>query len=561
MASEIIVNVNARDIRLALMENGQLQEIYFEKHDQQRLAGNIYKGKVTNVLPGMQAAFIDIGLEKNGYLYVTNAVAFSDVYQKQQPSKRKRRKINEILHQNQDVIVQITKEPLGTKGARVTSRISLPGRYLVYTPLDTRIGVSHRVNSERDRKRLKSLANSLSSKEGLIVRTAALSVSQAELQRDFEFLKRLWNNIKQKAKTVKAPALLHEDADLIFRSIRDVFESDVTRFMVDDRKVYERVLSIASDLAPQIVDKVFHYTQKRNIFDTYGVEGEINKALKRKVWLKCGGNLIIDRTEALTVIDVNTGKFVGKSNLADTILKTNLEAAAEIARQLRLRDIGGIIIADFIDMNTDLNRTKVIDALKEAMISDRSQPDVLGITSLGLIEMTRKKMNYGLSELLQKECPYCEGTGTMMSEDAMGSFLENELKKFFLTYESEAVLIEVNPLVAAVLIGAGGSNLNRIEKECQGQIFIRGAEHRQIKDWSIISSGTAKSVELQALPVSVGDRFTVVIENHHQSNAKIGIARINGYVIQVQQGGDYVGKRARIEIEKTTKTYGIAKIV
>ncbi len=561
MSSEIIVNVNIREIRLALMENGSLREIYLEKPDQHRIAGNIYKGKVVNVLPGMQAAFIDIGLEKNAYLYVSNALPIETVLNGRR-KKRKRKKINEILHPNQSVIVQITKEPIGSKGARITSRISLPGRYMVLTPLDNHIGISHRIAKESERKRLRKLANEVCQNgEGLIVRTAASGISNKELKRDYRFLKLLWENIKDKSRKSKAPALLHHDADLIFRAVRDIFESDVKKFIIDDRKVYQRVLSIASDLAPDCIDRVFLYTQNRDIFDTFGVEAEINKALKRKVWLKCGGYLIIDKTEAMTVIDVNTGKFVGKKNLSDTILKTNLEAASEIARQLRLRDIGGIIIIDFIDMETEVNQMKVLQALDDAIIDDRAQPTVLGITGLGLVEMTRKKVSFGLSEIMQKNCPYCEGSGRVISEEAMCSYLENEIKKYFSTYSTEAILIEVNPLVAAVLIGAGGSNLNRLEKECNGTIFVRGAEHRHVSDWMIISAGTSESVQMQALPVSEGDRLSVFIEERHQNNPSIGIARVNGYVLQVPDGGPHVGKRIRLEVKKTFRTYGITQIV
>ncbi|QOR36330.1 Rne/Rng family ribonuclease [Clostridium sp. 'deep sea'] len=562
MGNEIVVNVNAREIRLALMENGNLQEIYVEKPEQQRIAGNIYKGKVINVLPGMQAAFIDIGLEKNAYLYVSNALPIETVLTGNGKRKKKRKRINEILHPNQSVIVQITKEPIGTKGARITSKISLPGRYMVLTPMDSHIGISHRVDGEKERKRLRKLANEVCQNgEGLIVRTAANGVSNRELKRDYRFLKLLWESIKEKSRKLKAPALLHHDADLIFRSVRDFFGIDIDQFIIDDSKVYKRVLSIASDLAPDCIDRVFHYTQKRDIFDTFGVETEINKALKRKVWLKCGGYLIIDRTEAMTVIDVNTGKFVGKKNLADTILKTNLEAATEIARQLRLRDIGGIIIIDFIDMETEVNQMKVLTALDEAIIDDRAQPTVLGITSLGLVEMTRKKVSSGLSEIMQKNCPYCEGSGRVISEEAMCSYLENEIKKYFSSYSTEAILIEVNPLVAAVLIGSGGSNLNRLEKECRGTIFIRGAENRHVSDWTIISAGTSENVQMQALPVSEGDRLSVFIEEQHQNNPSMGIARVNGYVLQVPEGGNFVGKRVRLEVVKTNRTYGISQIV
>jgi ribonuclease G len=561
LPGEIIVNVTPRETRLALMEEGALQEIYYEKPDQHRIAGNIYKGKVTNVLPGMQAAFVDIGLEKNAYLYVSNALTMNTVINGMKKN-RKRKKINQLLHVNQDVIVQITKEPIGSKGARVNSKISLPGRYLVLTPLEKKIGVSQRIEDTKEKHRLRKIGDLISKKnEGLIIRTAAKGVSEHDLRQDYSFLINLWKKIKIKAVKSKAPVLLHEDADLVFRAVRDLFDGDVDRFIVDDKDVYQRLVSIVKDLAPEAKNKIELYKQKRNIFDVFGVEAEINKALKRKVWLKCGGHIIIDRTEAMTVIDVNTGKFVGKNDLSDTVLKTNLEAADEIARQLRLRDIGGIIIVDFIDMTTKKNQTKVVEALEKAFLVDRAKPTVLGITSLGLMEITRKKVSSGLSDIMQKECPYCEGTGRVVSEEAIGTYLENEIQKYFSTYDTEAILIEVNPLVAAVLIGSGGSNLQRLEREVGGTIYIRGAENRHINDWKIVSSGTSESVQAQALPVNVGDMLTVLIEEKHQSNSDVGIARVNGYVLQVPGAGNRVGKRVRIEVMKTHRTYAMTKIV
>jgi ribonuclease G len=263
----------------------------------------------------------------------------------------------------------------------------------------------------------------------------------------------------------------------------------------------------------------------------------------------------------MTVIDVNTGKYVGKNDLSDTVLKTNLEAAEEVARQLRLRDIGGIIIVDFIDMTTTKNQKKVIEALEEAFLKDRAKPTVLDITRLGLVEITRKKVSSGLSDIMQKECPYCEGTGRVVSEEAIGTYLENEIKNYFRTYNPEAILIEVNPLVAAVLIGSGGSNLQRLEREVRGTIYVRGAENKHVSEWKIVSSGTSEKVQAKALPVNKGDILTILVEEKHQSNQSIGIARVNGYVLQIPGGGDKVGERVRIEVEETHRTYAITKII
>lgn len=564
MAGEIVINVNPRETRLAVMVNKELQEIYFENSDHHRIAGNIYKGRVTNVLPGMQAAFVDIGLEKQAYLYVSNAVPMEAVIQgvSQRKTRGKKKKIGQLLKVNQEVIVQMTKEPLGSKGARVNSIISLPGRYLVLTPLEKDIGISQRIRSAKERNRLRKLAEKIvDNNNGLIIRTAAEGISEEKMRQDYIFLTKLWDNIKEKAINTKAPVLLHEDADLIFRAVRDLFEGEIKSFHVDDRDTYKRLSSIVRDLVPEAKNSVHLFKRNVSIFEHFGVEDEIRKALKRKVWLKSGGHIIIDRTEAMTVIDVNTGKFVGRDDLSETILKTNLEAAEEVARQLRLRDIGGIIIIDFIDMTNPISQARVTETLEEAFLMDRSKPTVLGLTHLGMMEVTRKKVSSGLSDYMVKDCPYCDGSGRVVSEEAVGTFLENEIKKTFRIYSPEALLLEVNPIVAAVLIGAGGSNLQRLEREVGGAIFIRGADHLHVEDWKILHTGSVAEVEGFALPVNVDDVLTIMVEEPHQANSDTGIARVNGYVLQIPGGGKKVGERVRVKIVQTYRTYADTVIV
>lgn len=563
LTGEIVVNINPHETRLALSENGVIKEIYIEKPEQYRIAGNVYKGRVANVLPGMQAAFIDIGLEKNAFLYVDNVVPLKALLDNSiKKTSKKNKAIKDMLHIGQEVIVQITKEPMGTKGARVTSRITLPGRYMVLMPLESKVGISHRIENETERNRLKNIGKAIRPHNmGIIIRTVAADVSEEELIRDRDFLLKLWKQILAKAKTQHAPALLHHEVDLIYRTIRDMFNENIQRLVIDDYQEYQKVLDILKYTAPDFRERVYLYTQPRPIFEAFDVENEIKKALKRKIWLKCGGYLIIDKTEALTSIDVNTGKFVGSKNLDDTILKTNIEAAREIARQVRLRDLGGIIIIDFIDMHLPQHQEKVIETLKEATIADRTKVVILGLTRLGLVEMTRKKVSHGLSESLQKVCPQCEGSGRVISEEAMSSFIEIEIKKYFNVYNCEAILVEVNPQVAAVLIGAGGSNLKRLEKETGRTIFIRGSEFRSISDWIIVSSGSVENVQNQALPIKQGDLLTVVIEERHQTNPNDGIARIDGYVLHIVGGGSYVGKRVRLEVIRAYRTYGKTKII
>lgn len=563
MLKEIIVNCQQHQTRVAVLEGGLLREIYIEKPDQMRIAGNVYKGKVVNVLPGMQAAFVNIGLNKNAFLPVNEALPGGVLLEEDIDYRKSRNtSIKDLLRPGQEVMVQVTKEPMGSKGARVTCHITLPGRFLVLMPTVNYIGVSQRITDSEERQRLRELAYKCRPEGmGIIVRTAAEGAGEEELLQDAQFLLQLWRKIQQRARNTRAPALLHHDIDLIYRIVRDLFGDDVDKFIIDDRTEYHKILDILNYTAPHLQDRVFLYAQRQPIFDTFRIESEIRKATKRKVWLRCGGYLVIDRTEALTSIDVNTGKFVGSKNLEDTVLKTNLEAAQEIARQLRLRDIGGIIIIDFIDMKSEEHRRKVLTTLEEHLAKDRTKATVLGLTRLGLVEMTRKKVSQGLSESLQKECPYCEGTGRVISEEAMGSFVEQEIKKYLRHYGSEALLVEVNPAVAAVLIGSGGANLRRIEAETGRTVFVRGSESRHLEDWAIISVGSVEEVRKKALPVDVGDILPIMIEEKHASNPQDGIARIEGYILDVVGAGNLVGQRVKVEVTRAFRTYGKARVV
>ncbi len=564
MHKEVLVNVDSSETRVAVLEDEVLVEFYLERPVNQRLAGNIYKGKVENVLPGMQAAFVNIGLEKNAFLYVADAVSGRASGEDMEiPEDVKRVSIKDVLKQGQSLIVQITKEPMGTKGARVTTHVTMPGRYLVLMPTVDYIGVSRRIEQDKERDRLKSLAGKLKPKKsGVIVRTVAEGRSEEEIRYDIDFLNKLWTKVRNKAKHAAAPSLIHKDLGLIERVIRDILSPEVDKLIIDSKHEYEKVLDYLDIISPDLKSKVHLFNLREGtLFDVYGMEEEIEKSLKQKVWLKSGGYIVIDHTEALTVIDVNTGKFVGSESLADTVLKTNLEAAAEIARQIRLRNTGGIIVIDFIDMETSDHQERVLKALEEAVKKDRTKANILGITQLGLVEMTRKKTSQGLEDVLQKPCPYCEGKGLVLSEDTMSRKVEREIKKILKHSVIEAILVEVHPSVAALIIGAGGNHLRELERLTGKHIYVRGSTEAKIEEIKICVAGTKEEVESKALPVKAGQVLELKVEEPHVSNPGNGIARLEGYVIDIEGAGDLAGEKVRAEITKVFRTYAKGKII
>jgi len=567
---EILVNVELGETRVAVLEDGQLVEIYYERPSGQRTVGSIYKGKVENVLPGMQAAFVDIGLEKNAFLYVTDALPAKNVDEEgddevkvHHRDRNGKLSIEDILKPGQEIMVQIVKEAIGTKGARVTTHCTLPGRFLVLMPTVDYVGVSRRIDSDRERDRLRRIAEKIRPpKVGLIVRTVAEGKSEKELSQDAKFLMRLWEKIQNRYRSNPAPHLLHKDMGLIHRIIRDTFTEEVDRFVIDSRQEYDRVLELVSDLAPSLKKRVeLFYSSERTIFDLYNLEPEIEKSIRRRVWLKSGGYLVIDHTEALTSIDVNTGKYVGSTDLADTVFRTNLEAAREIARQLRLRDIGGIIIADFIDMDSESHRRKVLQTLEEHLKRDRTKTYVLGITQLGLVEITRKKAKQSLADALQKPCPYCDGRGRVLSEESVSAKLRREIKAMMRRSDEEAILVEVHPGVAALLIGAGGINLRALENETGKAIYIRGSDNCHIESMVVRAVGSREGVEAKALPVKQGQVLEVKVEEPHVSNVWDGIARIEGYVLDIEGGAKMVGEKVKVEVTKVHRTYAKARVI
>jgi ribonuclease G len=553
---ELLVSFSPRFSRLAVIEDGQLVEFFIDHEDEEHAAGNIYKGRVENVLPGMRAAFVNIGLEKNAFLYVDDAVAES------KPDRAHPRAIQDVLKVGQDIVVQVVKEPIGTKGARVTTHLSLPGRYLVLTPYSDTIGISRRITDEKERDRLRQIAEKMRPRGmGLIVRTVAEGQPARTLQRDLSYLRRLLMRINRRAKTAKGPAVLHHEVNLVARTIRDHMDESVDRLVVDDPAAFEKAGEIASALSPKLKDRIELWDQAVPLLRARGVEQELDRALKHKVWLKCGGYLVIDETEALTVIDVNTGKNVGTTDLADTVMVTNREAAVEIARQLRLRDISGIVVVDFIDMETEADQTELVRVFQQALKSDRSRVAVLGLTRLGLLEVTRKKVRESLLSQMTRVCPTCDGRARILSEEVIAARLREQIADRLRESDAEAILAEAAPPVAAHLIGPGGQNLKDLERTTGRAVYIRGAVDCAPEELRVKRLGTRQDVEREALPVRDGERLKILVEERHANNPKDGIARIEGYVIDIEGAGALVGERVTVEVQRSLRTFATARLV
>jgi ribonuclease G len=528
---EIAINASALEVRVALLEDNQLAEFYLERNRQVGLAGNIYKGKVTRVLPGMQAAFVDIGLEKAGFLHVSdfydgvsalNTVAevigeedvepepigddeFADAEtnpadeagangngdesgparssrgrrrgrgRRSQAPQRSRLPIEQQLRRGQDIMVQIAKEPMGTKGARLTSSISLPGRHLVYTPASNHIGVSRRIASAEERARLRADVGELRPPQGgFIVRTACEGVSRREIQRDVGFLTKLWSSILRKNETMPPASILYSDLDVALRIVRDLFSSEVDRLWCDDPTTYSRIVQFVQNYMPRLRARVTLHDGATPLFDRFDIEPQIERALDRKVWLKSGGYLVFDQAEALTAIDVNTGRFVGKRSQDDTIFKTNLEAVEEVVNQLRLRNIGGIIIVDFIDMDREGDRKKVSDALAIALKRDKARTSALKISELGLVQMTRKRTRESLEKLLTDTCPRCDGRRVVKSVPTLAAEVLRGIQREAVSKSAgDMLIVKLNPEVARYLYDHGAKDLETLEQRLSTKIVLR----------------------------------------------------------------------------------------
>ncbi|MEG0257425.1 MAG: Rne/Rng family ribonuclease [Christensenella sp.] len=484
MVKKIIADANTHEARVALTEGKELVEIQVETRGKERLVGNIYKGRVANILPGMQAAFVDVGLEKNAFLYAGDILCDESDFLFEEgaedvPIKKKLDipNIKELLKPNQEIMVQVLKQPGGTKGARVTTHITLPNRLLVLMPTVDHVGVSRRIDDEQKREDLKELMTRLKPQGmGVIVRTLAEQATEEELEAELKFLVRLWEKVQEKADFVSAPRLVHAEETLLFRTVRDMFTPDVEEFVINDKDYYEKVLAVVNIVSPGMEKRLKLFDEGGNIFDYYEIEDKIGKALGRKVWMKNGCYLVIDETEALTVVDVNTGKYIGEDNLQDTILNANIEAATEIAKQLRLRDISGIIVIDFIDMDADENKHMVVDALKEALKNDRTKSNVLGMTELGLVEMTRKKTRRKLSALTQTTCPCCNGSGRVYNMENMAMRVRREIIRTVEPQECGMFIVDVANNLADFIVSRNNQNQAILPHFENAHFFIRSTK-------------------------------------------------------------------------------------
>ena len=496
MYRKLVVNVAEHETRVALLEDGTISELFVNRKDDSDISGNMYKGRVQRVLPGMQAAFVDIGLDQAAFIHVDDIVGsrFSGLEKifiengadessdneqefsqhiRKRPVEKSQRNIEELIAEGQDILVHVAKSPMGTKGARVTTHASLPGRFLVLMPFSDHIGVSRKIEDEVERQRLKKMVQDLRKDDcGYIVRTAGEGIRSSKIIYEMNFLKSLWENIQKKNETAPTPYLLHKELDVSLRAVRDLLTHEADKLVIDSRAGFESVISFLETYMPSLIHSVELYDGSEPIFDAYNLEGDISRALKKKVWLKSGGHIIIEPTEALVAIDVNTGRYVGKHNLEETILKTNLEAVKEIAYQIRLRDIGGIIIIDFIDMEKKSNQEKVFNALKEALKKDRSKTHILPISEMGLVQMTRKRIKMSLNSMLCEPCFYCDGEGHLISRRTICYHIFREIIRESQDKFGNRLTLRVNPEIAEYLHGEENDLLASLERIVEKQIII-----------------------------------------------------------------------------------------
>ncbi len=459
MSEEILINITPMESRVAVVENGVLQEVHVERTQRRGIVGNIYKGRVVRVLPGMQAAFVDIGLERAAFIHA------AEISNREGSAVES---ISALVHEGQ-ALVQVTKDPIGTKGARLTTHLSIPSRYLVYMPRTSHVGISLRIEDEVERERLKKVvadcvaAEGIEGQGGFILRTAAEGAGEDEILADIRYLRRLWDQIAAQIQTVGAPSVIYEDLSLAIRTLRDLVNPRIEKIRIDSRENFQKITSFVEELMPEISDRLEHYPGERPIFDLYGVEDEIQKALERKVLLKSGGYLIVDPTEAMTTIDVNTGAFVGHRNLEETIFKTNLEAATAIARQLRLRNLGGIIIIDFIDMEDEEHRRQVLRTLEKQLERDHAKTNIIGITELGLVQMTRKRTRESLVQILCEPCPCCQGRGMLKTAETTCYEIFREILREARAYQADSYLVLANQKVVDRLLDEESGNVADLE--------------------------------------------------------------------------------------------------
>jgi ribonuclease G len=565
MNRQIIVNVTPRETRIAVTEDGLLMEFRVEREE--RVVGGIYKGIVQNVLPGMDAAFVDIGLERNAFLYVADILPDEENGNGDgspaslKRSDLRRRKIKDLLRPGQELMVQVIKGPRGTKGARVSSRIALPGRSVVLMPTGSHLGVSRKIESRTERERLRRIGEKIRPEGfGLIMRTECEGRTDEDLSSDVEYLKSEWAKVVAAAKKTRAPALVYRDESLLYRTLRDIVTEDVRKIVIDDPDEFEKVHAVAEQVMPELQERIYLYDGEAPIFDQYNIERDLDRLILQKVWLKSGAYLVIDEMEAVTAIDINTGKLVGTTNLADTILAANLEAADEVGRQLRLRDIGGIIVVDFIDMTSANDKKRVLTHFQNVLKRDRARTRIGRISSLGLVEMTRKRTGESVTESITSACPTCTGRGRVPSSQTVSLWVERDLRRE-ISQPGNAFFVECSPAVSEAIIGPDGENVEDLEHALRRALFVRSNPTLSQEEYSI-TAGSIEEFERRAM----GYRRAQVIECnvresdlHGQSKA-IGWTD-SGYLIDLLEGEELIGKRVKVCLEDIRRSFAAGSVI
>ena len=587
MKKQLLVSVDRGETRVALLEASgkpsvakpatrskkpdpadgyRVAELYFERRGARSIVGNIYKGKVDNVLAGLEAAFVDIGLEKNGFLHVDEIVVPGVDVGRRGRGKEGGSKITELIKPGQEIVVQVVKDPLKSKGARLSMELTIAGRYMVYAPMGEGVGVSRRLE-DRERERLRRETKGLDLRGGgAIIRTAASGANREDFERELQYLFKLHDVLGKRVEETPAPGLVFQEADLSVRVVRDIFSEHFEKAIVDDAKQHQRLVSFFQRTAPELVDRVERYEEKAPLFAAYGVDKVIDGLMTRRVDLPSGGYLIIDYAEALTVIDVNSGSFIGRgkgARLEDTITTTNLEAAEEVVNQLRLRDIGGIIVIDFIDMARARNRDAVLKTLRKTLDEDRTKTFTAEISKLGLVEMTRQNVTEGVREIISRPCPTCDGDGVIKSEETIAIEFERRLRVIAkkALKKHEAFLVQMNPRVSAVFTGNAKRVLHALEEETARRFHFTGTEGLPLDHFDILMEGSKADVMERAVPFREGDEVLVHIVEPHMYDVDDAVAKIDGYIISVAGGGRFVGAKRLVRIDHAGRTSATATLL
>jgi ribonuclease G len=590
MKKQLLVSVDRGETRVALLEatgtpeavpeakpaatrakkdpapGYRVAELYFERRGNRSIVGNIYKGKVDNVLAGLEAAFVDIGLDKNGFLHVDEIVVPGVDVGRRGRGKEGGSKITELIKPGQEIVVQVVKDPLKSKGARLSMEVTIAGRYMVYAPTGEGVGVSRRLD-DKERERLRRETKGLDLRGGgAIIRTAAHGAEREHFERELQYLFKLHEVLDKRVAETPAPGLVFQEADLSVRVVRDIFSEHFERAIVDDPHQHQRLVSFFTRTAPELVDRVELYDDKQPLFAAYGVEKVIDGLMTRRVDLPSGGYLIIDYAEALTVIDVNSGSFIGRgkgARLEDTITTTNLEAAEEVVNQLRLRDIGGIIVIDFIDMARSRNRDAVLKTLRKTLDEDRTKTFTAEISKLGLVEMTRQNVTEGVREIISRACPTCDGDGVIKSEETIAIEFERRLRVLAkkAPKKHEAFLVQCNPRVSAQFTGNAKRVLHAVEQETGRRFHFTGSEGLPLDHFDIVMEGSRDEVMERAVPFREGDEVLVHIVEPHMYDVDDAVAKIDGYIISVSGGGRFVGHKRLVRIEHAGRTSATATML